>query len=72
MSDETESETGETKPGKSGIGAVAAVSALKKPEVAKAAKWAAVGVGIGSAALVAALLYNRQRGKADDKSGPDQ
>jgi hypothetical protein len=59
----------ETEGGPAGIGAVAAVSALKKPEVATAAKWAAVGVGIGSAALVAALLYTRQRGKSDDKKG---
>jgi hypothetical protein len=55
--------------GRAGIGAVAAISAIKKPEVATVAKWTAVGVGIGSAALVAALLYTRQRGKSDDGKG---
>jgi hypothetical protein len=67
MTDETDNTDLEppTK-GPAGIGAVAAFSALKKPEVAKAAKWIGVGVGIGSAALAAALIYNRQRGKADD------
>jgi len=57
--------------GPAAIGAVAAVSALKKPEVVRAAKWVGVGVGIGigSAAVAAALLYSRQRGKADDKKG---
>ncbi len=67
-----ETGTGETEnvsEGPAAIGAVAAASALKKPENAKVAKWAAVGVGIGSAALVAALLYTRQRGKSDDKKG---
>ncbi len=59
----------EKKDGPAAIGAIAAVSALKKPEVVKAAKWAAVGVGVGSAAVVAALLYTRQRGKSDDKKG---
>jgi hypothetical protein len=67
MTDETDTDT--EKQGRAAIGAVAAISALKKPEVVKAAKWAAVGVGIGSAAVVAALLYNRQRGKSDDKKG---
>ena len=65
MTDEVETE----KEGPAAIGAVAAVSALKKPEVAKAAKWTAVGVGIGSAAVIAALLYTRQRGKSDDRKG---
>jgi len=37
--------------------------------VLRAAKWTAVGVGIGSAAVAAALLYTRQRGKSDDKKG---
>lgn len=68
MTDETKPQ-GELKKGKAGIGAVAAFSALKKPEVVKVAKWAAVGVGIGSAAVVAALLYTRQKGKSDDAKG---
>jgi len=70
MSDELDKD--ELEPptkGPAGIGAVAAVSALKKPEVLRAAKWTAVGVGIGSAAVAAALLYTRQRGKSDDKKG---
>lgn len=57
------------KEGPAAIGAVAAVSALKKPEVVRAAKWVGVGIGIGSAAVAAALLYTRQRGKSDDKKG---
>ncbi len=65
MTDEPDAE----KEGPAAIGAIAAVSALRKPEIAKAAKWAAVGVGIGSAAVVAALLYTRQRGKSDDRKG---
>lgn len=63
MTDQADTE----KEGPAAIGALAALSALKKPEVAKAAKWAAVGVGIGSAAVVAALLYTRQKGKSDLK-----
>ena len=65
MSDETDMD----KEGPAAIGSVAAFSALKKPEVLRAAKWTAVGVGIGSAAVAAALLYTRQRGKSDDKKG---
>jgi len=65
MADESKTE----QEGPAAIGAVAAISALKKPEVMKAAKWTAVGVGIGSAAVVAALLYTRQRGKSDDRKG---
>ena len=64
MADETDTPPSE---GPAAIGAVAAVSALKKPEVVKAAKWVGVGIGIGSAAVAAALLYSRQRSKADDK-----
>ena len=69
MDDETPEKKEPPAKGRAGIGAVAAISALKKPEVQNAAKWAAVGVGIGSAALVAALLYTRQRGKSDDGQG---
>ena len=65
MSDETETH----KEGPAAIGAVAAVSALRKAAKSDVAKWAAVGVGIGSAAVVAALLYTRQKGKADDGRG---
>jgi len=57
--------------GPAAIRAVAAVSALKKPDVVRAAKWVGVGIGIGSAAVAAALLYSRQRGKADDKKSID-
>jgi len=64
MADETDTPPSE---GPAAIGAVAAVSALKKPEVVRAAKWVGVGIGIGSAAVAAALLYSRQRGRADDK-----
>lgn len=65
MDDETET----PKKGPAAIGAVAAVSAIKKAAKSDVAKWAAVGVGIGSAAVVAALLYSRQKGKADEDVG---
>ena len=41
----------------------------KADDPAVAAKWAAVGMGIGSAALVAALLYAR-RGRPKPGSRP--
>lgn len=64
MADEPEAEGGPAA-----IGAVAAASAIQKPSRGDLAKWVGVGVGIGSAAVVAALLYTRQRGKSDDKKG---